>query len=197
MPFHRSAIILLAGAALAQSQPVLAGWKLIPRDRPVNSAGITVTPLNDWNQASGRPGKQGLAWTRDGFDLNGLEFFAAIPAGQPIYRERNRKQDPMPKFDSAVLLPELADFFERSFRTQHQISNFVILESAPTTLGGHPGLRVRYRYVLPNDDLARSGEVRLAVVGRKLYLTNFFAPQLHYFAAGLPEANAIMDSARF
>lgn len=197
MTKHRSSCLLAAVLVLAQSTPAWAGWKLIPRDRPVIAAGITVTPKSDWNQASARPGKLGQAWTRDGFDLNGMEFFAGIPSGQPLYRERSKTRNPMPKFDSALLLPELSDFFERSFRVQHGISSFTVEEAGPATLGGHPGLRVRYRYVLPNDELVRIGEVRLAVVNRKLYAANFYAPQLHYFPAGLAEANAIMDGARF
>lgn len=197
MTLLRSIVFIGAAIGIAQGSPVLAGWKLIPRDRPAAPAGISVTPKTDWNQASARPSKLGQAWTRDGFDLNRMEFFAAIPTGQPLYRERSKTRNPMPKFDSALLLPELADFFERSFRAQHGISSFVVEESAPATLGGHPGLRVRYRYVLPNDELVRSGEVRLAVVNNQLYVANFYAPQLHYFPAGLAEANAIMDGARF
>ena len=97
----------------------------------------------------------------------------------------------------ARLLPELADFFERSFRAQNQVSDFTILESTPTDIGGRKGLAVRYRYTLPNDELTRLGEARMAVVEGKLYVTNFYAPQLHYFDAGLPEAHAIMERTRF
>lgn len=184
-------------AALLQASPALAGWKLIPARQPADLTGMQVTPQSDWNQASGRPGKQGRAWTHDGFGLNGLEFFAAVPSGQPLYRERSKKGNPMPKFESTMLLPELADFFERSFRVQSQLSDFTVVESAPTMFGGHQGLRVRYRYTLPNDELVRLGEVRLAVANKKLYVANYFAPELHYFPAGLVEANAIMDGARF
>jgi hypothetical protein len=193
---HTVAACLLA-AALLEAAPVMAGWKLVASHRPIDLAGMTVVAPSDWNQASGRPGKQGQTWTQDGFDLNGLEFFAGVPDGQPLYRERNHKRNPMPQFDSGMLLPDLADFFERSFRAQNQLATFTVLETQPTRFGGHDGLRVRYQYVLLNDELTRLGEVRLAVVKRKLYVANYFAPQLHYFPAGLSEADAIMDSARF
>jgi hypothetical protein len=194
---RRAGIALFAVALWLPSTPAPAGWKLIPRAQPVDIGGMIVTPLNDWNQSSAPPGKQGRAWTRDGFGLNGIEFFAGVASGQTLYRERNRKRNPMPRFQSSLLLPELADFFERSFRVRGQISDFSLLESTPVQFGGHRGLRVRYRYSLPNDDLVRKGEVRLVVVNRRLYVANFFAPELHYFPASLPEANAIMDSARF
>lgn len=197
MSSRRFPALLLAVAILAQPVPALAGWKLIPRGRPADLTGVVVTPQSDWNQAGARPGKQGRAWTHDGFNLNGLEVFAAVPAGQPLYREYGKKRNPMPKFDNTMLLPELADFFERSFRVRHNLSDFAVQEAGPAALGGHAGLRVRYRYTLPNDELVRLGEVRLAVVNKKLYVANFYAPELHYFPAGLTEANAIMDGARF
>ncbi|MBW8755086.1 MAG: hypothetical protein JF595_13230 [Sphingomonadales bacterium] len=197
MGLRRHAIAVVLAAGLLQAAPASAGWKLIPAQHPVDLTGVTVTPQSDWNQASRRPGKQGQAWTHDGFDLNGLEFFAGVANGESLYRERNRKRNPMPKFDSGMLLPDLADFFERSFRAQIRLSSFAVVSSEPITFGGHGGLRVRYEFALLNDDLARQGEVRLAVVNRKLYAANFFAPSLHYFPVGLPEATAIMDSARF
>lgn len=193
---HCALAVCMSLAAMAAS-PALAGWKLMPAGQAADLTGIVVTPRIDWNQASGRPGKQGRIWTRDGFGLNGLEFFAAVPGGQPLYRERSKKRNPMPKFDKTMLLPDLADFFERSFRANYQLSDFTVLESGPASLGSHPGLRLRYRYTLANDDLVRLGEARLAAAKGKLYVANYYAPELHYFAANLAEATGMMDSARF
>jgi hypothetical protein len=192
MPTLFAAVLIAAVAS-----PAVAGWKLMPAKQPVAVDSLKVTPENDWNQSSARPGKQGRTWTRDGFELNAIEFFAAIPSGQPIYRERDKKRNPMPKFDSGLLLPELADFFEKSFRAQNQLSDYTLIESSPATLNGAKGLRVRYRYTLPNDELTRLGEARLAVVKGKLYVANFYAPKLHYFDSHLPEANNIMDTLKF
>jgi len=188
-----SAAILLASTA----SPAFAGWKLMQARQLVNVDGLKIVPDSDWNQSSSRPGKQGRIWTRDGFELNAIEFFAAVPSGGTIYREGDKKRNPMPKFDSGLLLPELADFFEKSFRAQNQLSDYSLVESSPTTLNGAKGLRVRYRYTLPNDDLTRFGEARLAVVNRKLYVVNFYAPKLHYFDASLGEANRIMNGLTF
>ena len=193
----RNLACLTACLIIGVSHPAFAGWKLIPAQKPANVGGIIVSPQSDWNQASAHPGKQGISWTHDGFDLNGFEFFAGVPTGGPLYRERDRKRNPMPKFDKGMLLPDLADFFERSFRARQGISDFTIAESVPAELGGYKGLAVRYRYSLPNDDLVRLGVVRLAIVRGKLYVANFNAPQLHYFASGLGEAEAIMNNAKF
>ncbi|MDB5724085.1 MAG: hypothetical protein JWQ16_839 [Novosphingobium sp.] len=190
-----SSVLLPIAACCAT--PAQAGWKLIPAQRQAAVGAILVSPSSDWNQASARPGPQGLDWTHDGFDLNHFELFAGVPSGQSLYKERNRKLNPMPKFDSTILLPDLADFFERSFRVQNHISDYIVDETRPVAFGEHAGLMVRYHYSLPNDELVRQGLVRLAVVKGKLFVANFHAPQLHYFGAGLAEAQEIMDSAHF
>ena len=189
--------LALIGCALLAATPAQAGWKLIPARVAVNLGGITITPASDWNQASARPGERGTSWTHDGFDLNRFEVFAAVPSGAPLYKERSRRSQPMPKFDSTMLLPDLADYFERSFRAQYGLSNYTVAEVRPTWFGGYAGLQVRYYYSVPGDELWRQGLVRLAMVRGKLYAANFAAPQLHYFNAGLPEAVMMMESVRF
>lgn len=185
-----------AGLAVTSLSPANAGW-FFPGNRTASVAGVTLVPTSDWNQASSRPGKQGQAWTHDGFELNGLEFFAAIPSGQPIYKERDKQRNPMPKFDRTMLLPDLSDFFERSFRAKNAVADFTVESAAPATFGGHPGIGVTYRYSLRNDELTRRGIARLAVADGKLYVANFYAPALHFYAAGLPEAQSLMDGAKF
>ncbi len=147
------AVTLTAAAA-----PAFAGWKLVTGGQTAIIDGISVTPRTDWNQASRRLSKYGVIWTQDGFDLDALELVAAVPDGEPIYKPV--KGNPLPRFSKAMLLPELADFFERSFRANYRLTDFAIVDVAPATFGGHPGLRVRYRYIRLNDDLTREGEAR-------------------------------------
>lgn len=196
MAIYRRSMIFAAAALAAWSPSASAGWKLMSGKQTAQVDSLKVTPERDWNQG-GRPGQQGRVWTQDGTGLNALEFFSAVPSGGSLYKERDKKNNPMPKFDKGLLLPELADFFERSFRAANQLSDFTIVESAPADFGDKKGLRVRYRYTMPNDELTRLGEARLAVVDGKLFVANYYAPQLHYFGAGLPEAQAMMQRARF
>lgn len=191
--------IIGAGVAvtcLAMGAPASAGWKLLPQSQPVSLGKLAVTPLNDWNRGSAKPGAQGMAWTQDGFELNELDVFASVPTGQSIYKERNSKRNPMPKFDKSMLLLDLADLFERSFRAGRDVTDFTIVETVPAKLGGRDAVHIRYEYSLPGDQLSRKGEARLAVVGGALYVISFQAPALHYFDAGIVEARSIMDSAR-
>lgn len=193
----RTVIIASVAAMLLGAQPALAGWKLVPANVPAVSGEMTITPRSDWNLASGKLGKQTSTWTQDGFELNSLQIFSGIPAGQPLYKERDKKRNPLPKFDPNALLPDLVDLFERSFRAQYQVSDFTVVEVKPVAFGDQKGVRARFQYSLPDDELVRFGEVRLAVKNGKLYAISFTAPSLHYFDAGLVEALLIMDSAKF
>ncbi len=179
------------------SVPALAGWKIVEARKPLTVETVTLTPATNWNRASARPGKHGVALTHDGFNLDALEIFSGVSAGEPLYRERSAKRNPMPKFDSAMLPTDLADFFERSFRVKGELTDFTVEKVAPADFGGHRGVALRYRYSMPQDSLVRQGVVRLAVVKGKLYAANFYAPRLHYFPAHLPEVEAMLDGARF
>ena len=179
------------------STPAWAGWKLVPGQKVAAVDGVQITPTTDWNQSGTRPGKLGRAWTKDGDALNAFEVFSGIPHGAPVYREANKKANPMPKFDKGILLPELADFFERSFRARNRLTDFQQIKAEPGLLGGHKALVVRYQFINQNDELIRMGEARLAVVRGKLYVTNFHAPSLHYFDDRIGEVRTMMDNAKF
>lgn len=193
----RMKAIVIAAALVSLSVPAMAGWKIVEANKPVTLQAVTLTPTSNWNRASARPGKFAVALTHDGFNLDGLEIFSAVPSGEPLYRERSAKKNPMPKFDSTMLLTDLADFFERSFRVQNQLTDFTVEKVTPADFGGHHGVTLRYRYSLPQDSLTRQGVVRIVVVKGKLYAANFYAPRLHYFPTYLPEVEAILDSASF
>lgn len=193
----RSMTTAVLFVALVSSVPAQAGWKELKANQPAKVGGMTLSPSSDWNQGGSALAKPGVSWTQDGFDLNAFEVFPGVPAGKPLYKERDKKRNPMPKFDPTLLLPELADFFERSFRAGKGVTDFTVEASEPIVFAGGQGLEVHYRYSLPNDELVRRGIARLAMVDKKLYAATYYAPDVHYFAAGLPEAKSLMDKARF
>jgi len=188
----------IAAAALAiQSGAALAGWKIMPKAQPVAVAksAMTVTPASDWNRWSERPSKRGETWTLDGVALNELSFFGGIAQGEAIYRERNKKDEPLPKFSRTMLAPDIVQAVEGSHRILLRTSLFAVDTIEPAALGGHAGVRFNYRYTVQDEEVRRKGEARAAVVGGKLYLITFAAPEIHYFDAGMAAALAIMDSA--
>ncbi len=184
----------LAAASLFGG-PAAADWALVPKDSPVAVAQgrMTVTPSDNWNRWSSRPSK-GEIWTRDGIALNELSFFAQIADGEPLYRERDGKNLPLPKFRSDMLPTDLVELFETSNRILMQTSLFEIVTVEPATLGGNDAVRFSYDYVVQGDELSRKGEAVAANIGGKLYLVNFVAPSMHYFDRDIAKFRALVAS---
>jgi len=191
-------MLFVAGVLACHAAPVTAGWKLMPRAAAVTVAksAMTVTPGEDWNRWSVRPSKRGETWTLDGVSLNELSFFGGVLPGEAIYRERSKKDEPLPKFSATMLAPEIVQAVEGSYRILLRTSLFAVDGMEPAPLGGHPGVRFTFHYTVQDEDVRRKGEGRAAIVDGKLYLITFAAPEIHYFDAGVAEARQVMDSAR-
>jgi hypothetical protein len=176
--------------------PAMAGWKIMPKGTPVAVAksNMTVTPADDWNRWSSRPSKKGEIWTLDGTSLNELSFFAQIASGEALYRERDKKNLPLPKFKSDMLPTDLVELFEASNRIVLQTSLFEVSNVEPTKISGKDAVRFSYRYVVQGDELARNGEAVAANIGGKLYLINFVAPSIHYYERDVPKFRALVNS---
>ena len=191
-------MMILAAAAALVAQPATAGWKVIPAAAPVAVAKspLTVTPGADWNRWSTRPSKKGETWTLDGVSLNELSFFAGVLPGEAIYRERSKKDEPLPKFDAKMLGPDIVAAVEGSHRILLKTSLFAVDAQEPMKLGGHNGVRFTFHYTVQDEDVRRKGEGRTAILDGKLYLITFVAPEIHYYDAGIAEARRVRDSAR-
>jgi hypothetical protein len=155
---------------------------------------MTVRPAEAWNRSTERPSRRGETWTLDGVSLNDLSFYAAIPVGEAIFRERDKKDEPLPRVTAGMLAPDIVAAVEGAYRILLRTSLFEVEEVAPATLGGHKGVRFTYRFTRPDDEVRRQGEARAAMVGGKLYLVTFDAPAIHYFDARIEAARAVMES---
>lgn len=174
---------MLVASTFLMTFPALAGWTEMPVGKPVAVAKstMTVTPGQDWNRWSARPSQKGELWTIDGLSLNELSFFAQISNGEPIYRELNKKDQPLPKFKSDMLPTDLVELFEASNRIVLQTPLFTIDNVEPTKLSGNDAVRFSYHYTVEGDQLTRKGEGVAANISGKLYLVNFVAPEIHYY----------------
>jgi len=176
--------------------PAFAGWKVIEGGEKVSVAKekLSVTPKQDWNRSSRRPSAYGELWTLDGFSLNELSFFAAVPSGKTIYYNLNSSEQPLPKFKSAMLLTDLAELFESSNRIALKTSLFEVGKLEPARLGENDAVRFRYEYAVQGDELKRKGEAVAAIIKGKLYLINFVAPAIHYFDRDIKKVRALIDT---
>ena len=178
------------------SLPASATWKVIDGGQKADVAKekMSVTPKQDWNRSSQRPSPYGELWTLDGFSLNELSFFAAIPSGKAIYYNYQTKNRPLPKFKSKMLLTDLAELFESTNRIVLQTSLFDVSSVEPTKLAGHDAVRFQYEYAVQGDELKRNGEAVAAIINGKLYLVNFVAPAIHYFDRDIVKVRALIDT---
>ncbi|MET3713050.1 hypothetical protein ABIC65_003769 [Sphingomonas trueperi] len=186
----------LALAAVATLSVPADAHKLAEKGKPVAVAGSTlsVTPTRDWNRLSGKPGKHAEAWTLDGEQLDEVTFYAAIEPGEPLIRERSKKKEPLPKFRKDMLLAELPELLERTYRSGKDARDFQLSGATPGKFLGRDG--VSFAYVVTDaDGLTRKGEARAAIVDGKLYMVTFDAPRLHYFDLLAEDARALMASA--
>ena len=188
--------IALAATAMALAPaPALAGWKRITTEATdVGKGAFTVTPQTEWSRWSSRPSKNGEIWTQDGFGLNMVHFIGEVGNGETLFKDRKKKDRPMPKVRGDMIATDLAELFEASFSIEYDVTQFDMTSLEPAKLGGHDAVKMTFEFALPNDALTRVGEARLAMVGGKVYLVSFIAPELHYFDQSIGEVRAMMDT---
>ena len=198
MTFLRTILLALGISLAAHAMPASAQWRLVDdgEARKVARSELVVTPSEEWNRATQRPTKRSEVWTKDGQKLNDLGFYMAIRKGEPLFKETNKKRNPLPKFDPAMLPTDVVEWFEDTANIVLGGSLFAIGEVRPATLAGYPGGHFEYSYTA-GDNLERKGEVRFAVIDERLYMITFDAPALHYFEHDIAEVRRMMDSARF
>lgn len=190
--------IALALATLPAA-PALAGWKLATHGvaTTVAKSSLRVTPGRDWNRWSRRPIRNSEIWTLDGAALNELYFVSGLAAGGTLYKDADRKNNPLPKMGSALQLTEIPEFFESSNRVALATSVFQITSTEPMQFGGNPGVRFTYEYAVKDSTLMQKGVAAGTIANGKLYLISFTAPALYYFDRDRAEAEAIMNSVAF
>ena len=181
------------GLAMAAA-PASAGFREITvTSTDVGKGAFTVKPQTEWNRWSRRPSKNGEIWTKDGLGLNMLQFMGKVGEGETLFKDRKKKDRPMPKVQSGMLVTDLAELFEASFSIEYDVTQFDVTSLEPAKLGGQDAIQMTYEYALPNDALTRVGEARIAFHNGDVYVVNYTAPELHYFGASIEEARTIMD----
>lgn len=178
--------------------PALAGYKLMPTGSSVAVAksGLTVAPSQPWNRLGGRVGRNAESWTLDGLTLNDVTFYGGIANDQTLFREVDKKDRPLPRFSSTMLIPDVAQLFEASYRVANATSLMAIDSIEPASFAGNPGFRFTYNFTIQNEEVKRLGEARGAIVGGKLYMVTYEAPVIHYFDRDVAAFRKIADSAR-
>ena len=164
--------------------------------QPVGKLGLSVTPPNDWNRLGIKIGRNAESWTLDGLSLNDLSFYAGIENGRTLFREVDKKNRPLPKFSSNMLLTDIVQMFEGSYRVASGTSLFSIGTVEPVSFACHPGVRFSYRFVQQDEEVKRTGEATGAIIDGKLYLITFEAPSIYYFDRDIAAYHRVVESAK-
>ncbi len=173
-------------------------YRLI-RPQPVSVArgSMQVTPTVRWNRIPRGPYDidREENWTLNGSLLDGLSFIGGLQNDKRIVQQRRKADRKVPNFRADMSPPEIAAMIESFYRIRGGASTFTMTNLSPRPFLGQPGFQFDYDY-LGGDEVERRGRAVGAIIGGRFYLALFDATRMHYFPAGLPEFERIVESAR-
>ena len=185
--------VFLAAIGLSIAVPAYSHKLIEPGyDGTIAKGAFVASPSTTWNRLSQKEGKYQEIWTVDGDALNRVMFFGGVPEGDPLFKERNRKLDPLPKVESGMLLPDIPLLLERSYRVLYGTPKIEIGVQEPASLAGLDAIRFEYTYVSVADEVERRGEAFGAIKEGRLYLVTYEAPALYYFKKDLGAYHQIL-----
>jgi hypothetical protein len=194
----RNYLRFFVGIAIITSVPAVAGgFKLVPAGQvaTVLKSDLRVTPTQDWNRLGSRIGRNAESWTLDGLTLNDLTFYGGIPDNTTLFRAADKKNKPLPNFSKTMLVPDIAQLFESSYRIANETSLMSIDKIEPIQFAGQAGFRFTYSFTIQNEEVKRIGEARGTIANGKLYMITFEAPSVYYHERDIESYRKIADSA--
>jgi hypothetical protein len=193
-----AALALLGGCANTGGGWGLGSYRLIePRPVSVARGSMTVVPGIRWNRIP--RGSSQISreedWTLNGQLLDGLSFIGDLESGKRIVQQWRKADRKVPNFRADMSPPEIAAMIESFYRIRAGASTFTMTNLSPRPFLGQPGFQFDYDY-LGGDEVKRRGRAVGAIINNRFYLALFDAAEMHYFPAGLPEFERIVESAR-
>jgi hypothetical protein len=168
-----------------------------PEPEAVARNSMTVTPTIRWNKSPRGPHDidREENWTLNGPLLDGLTFIGGLENDKRIVQQRRKADRKVPNFRADMSPPEIAAMIESFYRIRAGSTRFEMTGLKPRTFLGQSGFQFDYRH-LGGDEVERQGRAVGAIVNGRFYLALFDAARMHYFGAGLPEFERIVESAR-
>ena len=134
-------------------------------------------------------------WTLNGPILDGISFVSGMKNGRELIRQRHSAAQQVPRFRSDMTPPEITAMLESLYRVKGGAVDLKTLSLQPRPFLGANGFQWDYEH-LDQDELWRRGRAVGAVIDGKLYLILLDAARSHYYAAILPDYEAIVASAQ-
>jgi hypothetical protein len=194
-----AALSLGACSSLAGGGLGYGGYSLIRvKEVRVGNGSIAVRPPREWNKQSTFLFDDISTvedWTQNGPYLDTISFVTGMKDGKAVVRQRRRDDRQVPTFRSNMTAPEIAAMIESLFRVRGGTVDFKTTGLAPRAFLGANGFQLDYEH-LDTDEVRRRGRAVGAVIDGRLYLILLDAAKSHYFAASLPDFEALVGSAR-
>ena len=180
----------------------IGGFGLYSLVRPgrvvhVGNGAMTVVAPREWNRTARRAFadvRYVEDWTLNGPYLDGVSFVTALPDDKRIIRQERKADRQVPKFRADMTAPEVASMVETLYRVEGGAIDWKPLGLVPRTFLGAPGFQYDFEH-LDGDELWRRGRAVGAVIEGRLYMVLFDAARSHYYAAALPDFEAMVASA--
>lgn len=195
---NKTRLATLFALILFSAQGALANSLIASGDhRGVAKSSIATSSTGEWNKLSRTDGPGTEVWTRDGDNLNKVTFFGGIGAGLPIFKERNKKEAPLPKVTSNMLLPDIPALLEATYRSQYQVNRISIDSQDLADVNGKQAIRFTYSYMRGQDEVERKGEAVGTIVNNKLYMVTYEAPAIYFFGKDHEDFRRISQTLKF
>jgi len=185
--FSAAVLIALSLSACA------IGPKIAPAG-PYTTGSMTVDLKSDWNAIPFRSGKvkQAKVLTKDGTQLNAVYLFPDMKDGDTLLREW-RRENPVPKYDSAMSDLELTEFLKESLLKSGGYASLNLTNIRPDAYRGEDAIRFDMSGQTPAG-LDVEGSAMLSVIDERLNIILFLAPSEYYAGKVRSEVDAIFNS---
>jgi hypothetical protein len=194
-----SALALSACSSLGAGESGFSAYALVPvRQVSVGDGSLTVAAPQPWNRHRSQlfeDIREVEDWTLNGPILDSMSFVTGLKSGRSLIRQRRKADQQVPAFRSDMTPPEIAAMIESLYRVRGGAVDFRTLSLKPRPFLGANGFELDYTR-LDDDELWRNGRVVGAVIGGRLYMILLDAARSHYYAATLPDFEAVVASAR-
>ena len=194
------AVLLGACSSVGGEGFGIGGYSLVrARDVAVGDGSMVVAPPREWNKVSTVWAIDDILevedWTLNGSSLDSMSFVTGLKGGRYIIRQSKRTAQQVPKFRSDMTAPEVTAMLESFYRVKAGTVDFRTVGLSPRQFMGYPGFQFDFDH-LDTDEVWRRGRCVGAVIDGRLYLVLLDGARSHYFAAALPDFEAVANSAR-
>jgi hypothetical protein len=158
---------------------------------------MTVTLDNAWNYMDFPRYAPAVVWTREGFAVDQLRFFAGVRSGSPIHPpQKPRGQDQLKSFTfrNSMQAEDLVALFEGTMTIDG--SSFQVRKIDPATFLGQRGIRFEFITTRFGDNVVLQGLGTAAIINGELFAAVYVAPRLAFFPRYQREVDTIIASAR-